>query len=433
MMSMRHTVYTMPQFIIEGPATLRGTIPVFGSKNAALPLLAAALLTDEPVTVANVPEILDVQRFITIVEGLGAEVAYQDHTLRVTAAKVTGEHVPDELVGKLRGSILLLGALLGRERQVSLPKPGGDIIGARPIDVHVDGFTQLGAVITDDDSRVTIDGQNMRAGKVVLSEFSVTATENMILAAVTLPGTTTIEIAAAEPHIVALAGLLNAMGADIQGAGTHRIVITGVAKLAGAEFVNIPDMLEAGFFLLLGAATKSDVEVSGVPMDDLLLFFKKFDDIGIGYDVAWQGGDTRIANVTLKPSRLKSFSIQTLPHPGIATDLQAPFSVIATQVTGSSLIHDPMYEGRFKYVTELQKMGAQVVVCDPHRVIITGPTPLQGRRIPSLDIRAGATLLMAGLVASGTTVIDQAEIIDRGYAQLVERLQALGAVIKREG
>lgn len=422
----------MPQFIIEGPATLRGTLPVFGSKNAALPLLAATLLTDEPVTIANIPEILDVQRFVKILEGLGAEVAYQDHMVRVTADRVTGEHVPDELVGKLRGSILLLGALLGREQHVSLPKPGGDIIGARPIDVHVDGFRQLGAIVTDDDSRVTIDGENMRAGKVVLSEFSVTATENMLLAAVTLPGTTTIEIAACEPHIVALADLLNAMGAKITGAGTHRIVVQGVAKLAGAQFTNIPDMLEAGFFLLLGAATKSEMTVAGVPMDDLLLFFKKFDDIGIGYDVQWQDERKAIADVTIKPSRMKSFSIQTLPHPGIATDLQAPFSVIATQVSGSSLIHDPMYEGRFKYVGELQKMGANVVVCDPHRVIITGPTPLKGRRIPSLDIRAGATLLMAGLVASGTTTIDEAEIIDRGYANLVERLQKLGVDIQRQ-
>lgn len=422
----------MSQFVIEGPARLRGEIPVFGSKNAALPLLAATLLTTKPVTIVNIPEILDVQRFVTILQSLGVQTSYQDRIVRVTAGAADGA-VPEDVVGKLRGSILLLGALLGRKRQISLPKPGGDIIGARPIAVHLDGFRQLGAVITEEDSRVTIDGGAMRAGQVVLSEFSVTATENMMLAAVTLPGVTTIEIAAAEPHVAALAGLLNAMGAHVIGAGTHRIVIEGVPSLAGAEFTNIPDMLEAGFFLLLAAATRSEVTVTGVPMDDLLLFFKKFDDIGIEYSVGWRDIDKKIADVTVKPSPMKSFSVQTLPHPGIATDLQAPFSVIATQVTGNSLIHDPMYEGRFKYVTELQKMGAQVTVCDPHRVIITGPTPLRGRRIPGLDIRAGATLLMAGLVASGTTTIDEAEIVDRGYATLVERLQALGADIKREG
>lgn len=421
----------MSQFVIEGPAHLRGEIPVFGSKNAALPLLAATLLTDQPVTITNVPEILDVRRFMAILQGLGVEVTYHDHTVRVTATAVDGA-VPEDAVGKLRGSILLLGALLGRNRQVSLPKPGGDIIGARPIAVHLDGFRQLGAVITEEDSRVTIDGGAMRASQVVLSEFSVTATENMLLAAATLPGVTTIEIAAAEPHVAALANLLNAMGAHISGAGTHRIVIEGVASLAGAEFTNIPDMLEAGFFLLLAAAVKSEVVVKGVPMDDLLLFFKKLDDIGIAYSVEWRDLDQKIADVTVKPSPMKSFSVQTLPHPGIATDLQAPFSVIATQVTGSSLIHDPMYEGRFKYVTELHKMGAQVTVCDPHRVIITGPTSLHGRRIPGLDIRAGATLLMAGLVADGTTTIDEAEIVDRGYATLVERLQALGAKIQRQ-
>jgi UDP-N-acetylglucosamine 1-carboxyvinyltransferase len=298
--------------------------------------------------------------------------------------------------------------------------------------VHLDAFEQLGAIVRDEDDCVTIDGKNMRAGRVVLREFSVTATENVLLAAATLPGKTTIEIAAAEPHVVALAGLLMAMGAKISGAGTHTIVVEGSEQLHGATFRNIQDMLEAGFFMLLAAATKSTVSIEQVPLNDLLLFFKKLDDIGIHYNVAVTDEVAGIGTVTVLPSEMKSFSIQTLPYPGIATDLQAPFSVIATQVTGSSLIHDPMYEGRFKYVTELQKMGAKIVACDPHRVIITGPTALTGRRIPSLDLRAGATLLMAGLVASGTTIIDNAEIIDRGYAMLMQRLQTLGAKIERK-
>jgi UDP-N-acetylglucosamine 1-carboxyvinyltransferase len=183
----------------------------------------------------------------------------------------------------------------------------------------------------------------------------------------------------------------------------------------------------------MGAATKSEMSIEHVPVGDLRLFFKKLDDIGVHYETQWEDEERQIATITVKPSAMKSFVVQTLPHPGIATDLQAPFSVIGTQVTGSSLIHDAMYEGRFKHVTELQKMGANVVVCDPHRVIITGPTALKGKRIPSLDIRSGATLLMAGLIAEGETTIDQAEIIDRGYAQLVERLQRLGADIKRNG
>lgn len=397
-----------------------------------MPLLAATLLTNQPVTLKNVPPILDVKHMAEILSALGATVDVADMQVSVTAEHVRPQDLPVTLVGKLRGSILLLGALLGRCRAIRMPRPGGDIIGARPIDVHLDGLVQLGATITEDGDFVAINGEAMKPGRVVLSEFSVTATENILLVAATLPGTTIIEIAAAEPHVMALCELLQAMGATITGAGTHTISITGSANLGGATFTNIPDMLEAGLFLLMGAATQSELTVEHVPIDHLRLFFKKFDDIGVHYEIEWEDKEQQLARVTVKPSALKSFKVQTLPYPGIATDLQAPFSVIATQVTGSSLIHDPMYEGRFKYMTELQKMGAHVTVCDPHRVIITGPTPLSGRRIPSLDIRAGATLLMAGLVAKGETIIDEAEIIDRGYAKLLDRLQAIGANITRK-
>ncbi|MEX1111954.1 MAG: UDP-N-acetylglucosamine 1-carboxyvinyltransferase [Candidatus Andersenbacteria bacterium] len=420
----------MSHFVIEGGKQLSGEIPVFGSKNAALPLIAASLLTAERVTISNIPAIADIYKMSDILSSIGVEVEYDDQRLSVHAKQVSPEAISIADVGALRGSILLLGALLGRTRSVKLPLPGGDIIGARPIDVHLDGFAQLGAAINEEDDIVTIDGANLAAGRVVLREFSVTATENMMLVCATLPGTSTIEIAAAEPHIVALAEMLNAMGAEVTGAGTHTITITGSKSLHGATVQNIQDMLEAGLFILLAAATHSTVTVKGVPVNDLLLFFKKLDDIGIAYDV--QNETEGVANVHVTPSQMRSFKIQTLPYPGIATDLQATFSVIATQVQGSSLIHDPMYEGRFKHITELSKMGADAVMCDPHRVIISGPTPLKGRRIPSLDIRAGATLLMAGLVAQGQTVIDNAEIIDRGYANLTERLQAIGADISRE-
>lgn len=420
----------MSHFVIQGGKQLSGEIPVFGSKNAALPLLAATLLTQEEVTISNIPPISDVHRMCAILSSLGAKAEYADDTVRVCATSVTPENISTEDVGALRGSILLLGALLGRSRKVSLPRPGGDIIGARPIDVHLDGFTQLGATISEEGDMVTIDGSAMKAGRVVLREFSVTATENLLMTCATLPGTSTIEIAAAEPHIVALAELLEAMGAKIDGAGTHTITITGSETLTGASVTNIPDMLEAGLFILLIAATQSDAVVKNVPVDHLLLFFKKLVDIGINHEIT--DVSDGIANVRIRPSTMRSFKVQTLPYPGIATDLQASFSVIATQIQGSSLIHDPMYEGRFKHITELIKMGADAVMCDPHRVIITGPTPLKGKRIPSLDIRAGATLLMAGLIAEGETIIDQAEIIDRGYANLTDRLQALGAEITRK-
>lgn len=409
---------------IHGPARLSGEIPVYGSKNAALPLLAASLLTEETVTLHNIPHIRDVASMNAILASLKAEVLFSEGTAVITAKNINPSGIPMEVVGLLRGSILLFGALLGRNKFVQLPQPGGDIIGARPIDVHLDAFSQLGATVTFDADMVTVDGTTMRAGTVVLKEFSVTATENILLAASRLPGTTTIHIAAAEPHVVALCEMLRAMGAHITGDGTHTIVVQGRGTLRGVEYTNIPDMLEAGFFILLAAASGSELTITNVPVDQLLLFFKRCDDIGIRYEI--EG-----TNIRVLPSELRAFSVQALPYPGIATDLQAPFAVIATQAKGSSLIHDPMYEGRFKHVAELVKMGANAVVCDPHRVIINGPTPLIGRRIPSLDIRSGATLILAGLVASGTTFIDQAEIIERGYADLVPRLTSIGASITK--
>ena len=416
------------RFVIRGGKPLAGRIPVQGSKNAALPLLAATLLTKETVTLHNVPEIRDVTHLLDIIEALGATVTRDRNTVTISAGEVALDKLPTELVGQLRGSVLLLGSLLGRERRVTLPLPGGDIIGARPIDVHLDAFDQLGAKVTQQHDTVVIDGSNLKAGRVVLREFSVTATENALLLAATLPGTTTIEIAAAEPHVVALAELLTAMGATVTGAGTHTITVEGTEQLGGAAATNIPDMLEAGLFILLAAGTQSPLDIEHVPVRDLHLFFKKLDDIGVNYHVT---GDDASATVAVRPAPLRAFKVQTLPQPGIATDLQAPFSVIATQVAGASLIHDPMYESRFKHCDELLKMGANVTVCDPHRVIIEGPTTLTGQHIKSLDIRSGATLILAGLVAQGETVIDDAHIIDRGYERLAERLKAIGADIER--
>lgn len=410
--------------VIKESGPLSGEIPVYGSKNASLPLLAATLLTSDEVVLHNIPAIRDIGSMKQIMTSLGADVVYEGDTVKVTAEHVKTTEISADLVGALRGSILLLGALLGRNRTATVPLPGGDIIGARPIDAHLDAFEQLGADIDCSNDRVHIDGKNMKAGTVVLKEFSVTATENILLVAATLPGTTTIHIAAAEPHVVALCGLLRAMGADITGDGTHTIVVNGKEKLHGAEVTNIPDMLEAGFFILLAAATKSTLTVTNVPIDHLLLFFKKCEEIGIRYSIIG-------TNVTVFPSELKPFKVQVLPYPGIPTDLQAPFAIIASQANGSSLIHDPLYEGRFKHIFELEKMGAKAVVCDPHRVLITGPTQLTGRRIPSLDLRSGATLIIAGLIANGETIIDQAELIGRGYANIVPRLQALGANIEQ--
>ncbi|MEK7499865.1 MAG: UDP-N-acetylglucosamine 1-carboxyvinyltransferase, partial [Patescibacteria group bacterium] len=309
---------------IEESGALSGEIPVYGSKNASLPLLAATLLTKETVTLHNIPAIRDLFSMKEIMTSLGADVVRDENSVRVTAKTVGTSAISADLVGALRGSILLLGALLGRNKTVTLPLPGGDIIGARPIDAHIDAFEQLGAHVVLGKDEVAIDGKNMKAGTVVLKEFSVTATENILLAASTLPGTTTIEIAAAEPHVVALCDLLRAMGAKITGDGTHTIIIEGKETLSGAEVTNIPDMLEAGFFILLAAATHSHISIKNVPVDQLLLFFKKCEEIGIRYEIS---GTT----VEVFPSDLMPFKVQVLPYPGIPTDLQAPFAIIATQ------------------------------------------------------------------------------------------------------
>lgn len=414
----------MSRLHITGGKRLSGTIPVYGSKNAALPLIAASLLTTKPIELANIPPILDVDNMLRILKAIGVAVTRQGTNLGLTASTLQPKGLPVDVVGQLRGSILLLGPLLGRCKKISLPQPGGDVIGARPIGVHLDALEQLGAVVTGDKGSVMIDGTTLKAGPVTLREASVTATENIMMVAATLPGTTTIHIAAQEPHVAALGDLLSRMGARVTGEGSHTITIMGSGQLQGVQFNNIPDMLEAGLFILLAAATQSELTVENVPTDYLKLFFKKLEDIR----VALKEDGTRV-HVT--PAQLSSFKVQTLPYPGIATDLQAPFSVVATQAAGTSLIHDPMYESRFRHCDELIKMGASITVCDPHRVVIEGPTPLYGRHIKSPDIRSGATLIMAGLVAEGETIIDDTEIIDRGYAELVERLQNIGADIQR--
>lgn len=415
----------MSQIRIQGGKRLSGSISVFGSKNAALPLLSAALLTDQPVILRRIPQLADIRNMLQLLSDAGVEVERHQQIVRLRAQHLNPQRFNRDIVGALRGSILLLGSLLGRFGRIELPRPGGDIIGARPIDTHLDAFCQLGAIVEEDNGEIRIDATGIRAGEVTLREFSVTATENVLLLAASLRGTTTIHTAASEPHVAALAQLLIRMGTRIKGAGTSTIVVRGKHRLSGATFTNISDMLEAGFFILLAAATRSKLTIENVPIDSLRLFFKKLDDIGIDYTVAHKS----IPLVAVRPRTLRAFRMQSLPHPGIATDLQPPFAVVATQARGSSLIHDPLYEDRFKHIGQLQKMGAKAIVCDPHRVIIEGPTVLHGYAIPSLDIRSGATLIMAGLVAEGETTISEAETIERGYEDLPHRLAQLGGDI----
>lgn len=411
---------------ITGGRKLEGVIPVMGMKNAATPLLAAALLTEEACLFENVPAITDVTKVLRLIESLGASVEQEGNTVRVRAKTLSDHTLDKALVESIRSSVLLLGPLLARFGSVTLPMPGGCIIGNRPIDAHLAAFTQLGADVALAKDVVRIEGKHLRAATVILPEFSVTATENALMLASALPGRTVIKLAAAEPSVQDLGAFLQALGVEITGIGTHTLTVRGVDRFGGAQHTVIPDMLEVGTFLVAAAMTRGRVILRGMEPEHCDAILERARHIGV--DWSFQGTDLLIE----QSSRLRAFRLKTMPYPGFPTDLQAPFAVLATQAQGTSLIHDPLYDGRMGYVQELVKMGANATVCDPHRVLVSGPTPLYGQEIRGLDLRAGATLVLAGLIAQGETLLRGAEIIDRGYERLDERLRAVGAQMVRE-
>jgi len=315
--------------------------------------------------------------------------------------------------------------LLARFSRVKFPRPGGCIIGARPIDTHLDGFSQLGVKVSFDKKQYALEKGKKQKGQVILNEFSVTATENLMLFASMLPGKTVIKITDQDYQVQELAKFLNKMGAKIRGAGTHQITIEGVKKLKGVRYKLIYDPIEAGTFIIMAAATKGNVLVKNVETSFLELPLKKLKEFGVPLEIS--GKSVRV----LPWKKLKIDKVQSLPYPGIPSDLQSAFGVLATQAKGSTLIHDPLYEGRLKYLEEINKMGAEIYFADPHRAIINGPTQLQGKDLGPLDLRGGAALIIAGLIAKGKTTINNIYQIDRGYERIEERLQKLGACIKR--
>ncbi len=420
-------------FVIQGPTTLDGTIEVRGSKNAVLPILAASLLTREPCTIDNVPRIEDVYRMIEMIESTGARVSWDgEKKLQIDAKKVSLDHFKRGTALKLRASVLFLGPLLARLGSISLPYPGGDHIGRRPLDVHLNAFRALGAKVRVREDRVTIEAQGgLRGEEVVLDEFSVTATENILMALTLGEGQTRIKMAAREPHVRDLARFLTRLGARIREIGPHGLLVTGAKQLKGARHSVIYDPIEAGTFLILGALARGSIYIKNVDLAHLEFFLKKLKDAGVRFEILHRER-SRICDIKVIHSpRLKSIKVQTLPFPGIPTDLQALLGLFATQARGTSLIHDPLYENRFNYAKELRKMGAHVTFLDPHRAEFTGPTSLRGVHINSFDLRAGATLIIAGLIAKGETVIQDAYQVDRGYEAIEQRLQALGANIQR--
>ncbi len=424
------------KLIIEGKSKVKGTIDVRGSKNAATPIIAATLLTTQPCVLDNLPLVEDVRKMLDIVEQMGAEVDFlEERKVRITAKDIKLENLTFDLVNKMRSSILLVGPLVARFGFVKIPQPGGCVIGSRPIDVHLDALSELGVEIEEfglkkngSKSSNTYHfrvNERLKGREVVLEEFSVTATENILMAATLAEGKTVINTAACEPHVQDLALFLKKMGADIKGEGTSRIEVKGKEKLSGAEHFISYDYVEAGTFLLMSLASGGNVRIKNAPVSHMKLLLSKLKSSGGKIE-------EKEDEIIVHPSKeLSMEKVQTLPHPGIPTDLQAPLGAFATQTKGLTLVHDPLYEGRLKYLEQLNKMGAEIVVCDPHRAIINGPTRLHGVKLDPLDLRAGAALIIAGLVAEGTTIIRDISQADRGYERIEERLWELGAKVKR--
>ncbi len=415
----------MDKFIISGGKPLQGKISVSGSKNAVLPLMAACLLTSDTCVLENVPEIRDVSAMAEIFEDLGVTVDYRGRTLTITAKDLSKHNPKPELVSKLRASILLLGGLLPRLKQVELPYPGGDRIGRRPIDVHLQALSVLG-VKASVGQNIQVSCSELVGGKIVLEESSVTATENAMLAAVLAKGKTIIKLAAMEPHVQQLAEFLNSMGADISGLGSPTLEIEGATKLHGATVSVIPDSEEAASFITLAAATKSSLLIENLNPDFLEDYLLKIKNMKVNFEV----GESFVK--VLPPTEpYVGTKIQCGLYPKLNSDYLPPLAVLATQAAGETLMYEWLYENRLGYVPELQKMGGNLEILDPHRLKIQGPAKLYGQKITSYDLRMGITLVIAALVAEGQTEIAEIGHVDRGYEHLEQRLQAVGANIKR--
>ncbi len=423
------------KFVIHGEKPLMGEVIIKGSKNAATPILAAALLTKSPCLISNVPLIEDVFRMIELIESLGVNVKWlSKNKIKIQARELNPSRLKNEIICQLRSSVLLLGPLLARLGKIEFPSPGGCIIGARPLETHLRAFESLGVKINRRGEKYIFSFPTKLKNKIndiILKEFSVTATENILMFASLLPQKTIIRLAAAEPHIQDLILFLQKLGVKIEGSGTHCLVVKGKNQLGGAEHHLVPDYIEAGTFLIAIAATRGKALVKGVMLDHMDAIIYKLREMGVRLKI--YSRKDNLSDILVLPSlKLKAVNIQTLPYPGLPTDIQAPFGVLATQADGTSLIHDPLYEGRLRYVNELNKMGANCLIADAHRAFIVGPTPLYGKEITSFDIRAGATLIIAGLMAKGKTIINNIYQVDRGYEKIEKRLRKLGANIRRD-
>jgi UDP-N-acetylglucosamine 1-carboxyvinyltransferase len=423
----------MSEYVIDGGVPLNGTVKASGNKNAALPCIAAALLTDEPVTLKNIPEIEDVQVMLEIYAALGGSVEQlEPNNFRLQSVQVAGSTIPAAQAKKIRASILFAGPLLARTGKMMLPPPGGDIIGRRRLDTHFLALTELGAKVKTGDA-FTFTAKSLKGADIFLDEASVTGTENAVMAAVLAKGQTILTNAAGEPHVQDLCRMLVSMGAHIEGIGSNILTITGVEKLSGCEFTIGADFMEVGSFIGLAAATGGDLHIEGTRPHDLRPARIAFGKLGIfwaqeGSIIHVPKDQPREVNCDLGGMIPK---IDDAPWPGFPPDLTSIITVVATQVKGTVLIHEKMFESRMFFVDKLIAMGARIVLCDPHRAVVSGPAKLRGSELISPDVRAGMAMLIAALCADGRSVIRNIYQIERGYERLVDRLSALGARIVR--
>jgi UDP-N-acetylglucosamine 1-carboxyvinyltransferase len=410
---------------VVGGRPLEGTVRISGAKNASLPALCAALLTEEPVRLRNVPEVRDIRTMGRVLGALGAEVEFRvGGVVEVRARNLTSLEAPYELVKTMRASVLVLGPVLAREGRARVSLPGGCAIGARPINLHLLALEKMGATIGVEHGYVEARAERLRGAEIYFDTVTVTGTENLLMAASRAEGETVLRNAACEPEVRDLADLLNAMGAKVEGAGTPTIRIEGVRSLGGAEHRVIPDRVETGTYLAACAIAGGEIEVRDCHPPHLEAVIEKLRETGLRIE---EGPD----NLRVRsPRTLHAASVTTLPHPGFPTDMQAQYMVLMTQAAGVSTITESIFENRYMHVAELERMGAHVRV-EGRTALVTGPTPLSGAQVMATDLRASACLVLAGLGARGETIVDRVYHLDRGYYRIDEKLRGLGADIER--
>ena len=415
----------MDKIIVQGGRSLKGEVSISGAKNAALPILVSSLLTDGWNTYKNVPDLKDVQSVKDLLVNLGAKIETDGHTVRIDSSGLFNHEAPYELVRKMRASILVLGPLVARLKKARVSLPGGCAIGARPINLHLKGLARLGASIKLEHGYVEAAADCLKGNEIYFEVVSVTGTENIMMAAVLAEGTTVLRNAAREPEIIALADVLNKMGADIKGAGTSTLTINGVSSLNPVTVSIIPDRIEAGTFMIASALTRGDVKILNCNPQHLgsSIHMTKLAGAKI------TSGENYIH--VKGPDTISSVDVKTMPYPGFPTDMQAQFMVLMSVASGLSIISETIFENRFIHVSELKRMGADIIISGNNTALIKGVASLSGAPVMASDLRASASLILAGLVAEGTTEISRVYHLDRGYENIEEKFARLGAVISR--